>query len=125
MRFLLFLCVALLAVACKSPDVVCTAVGCVNGLIVEVQNAPAGPITVQATDGSAGDSVHTITCPGESGCTNTVFFLGSTPASAQLTITTTSGTRRQVVRATYTTSQRNGPRCPDICRSGVGRITWR
>jgi len=122
MRSILALVVALAVVACES-STVCTLIGCLNGLTVEIQNAPAGPITVQAIEGASG-SVHTATCPGTSGCTNKLFFPEFLPSQARLTITTTVGTREQVVTPTYETRQPNGPKCEPTCRGGTARVVW-
>ena len=118
----LALVVALAVAGCQS-STVCTLIGCLNGLWVEIQNAPAGPITVQASEGTSG-SVHTEACPGTSGCTNKLFFREFSPNQVRLTITTTGGTREQVAVPTYETSQPNGPKCGPTCRSGTVRIVW-
>jgi hypothetical protein len=114
---------ALAVVGCES-STVCTLIGCLDGLTVEIQNAPAGPITVQATVEGASGSVHTVTCPGTSGCTNKFFFSEFTPSQTRLTITTTAGTREQVVTPTYETFQPNGPKCGPTCRGGTARVVW-
>ena len=123
MRLILAL-VAALAVAGCEYSTVCTLIGCLNGLTVEIQNAPAGPITVQATVEGTSGNVHTATCPGTSGCTNRLFFPEFAPSQAHLTITTTAGSRELVVSPTYTTSQPNGPKCAPTCRSGTVRVVW-
>ena len=116
--------IAALAVVGCDYSTVCTLIGCLNGLTVEIQNAPAGPITVRASTEDASGSVYTATCPGTSGCTNKLFFPEFAPSRAQLTITTTAGTREQVVTPTYETSQPNGPKCGPTCRSGTARVVW-
>jgi hypothetical protein len=114
------------ALACRrDTSIACTAIGCVNTLSVEVQDAPPGPITVQATPVGTPDSMHTAACPGETGCTNTVSFRDFAPVHVHLTITTTAGVRRWDVRPNFDTSQPNGPGCPEICRYGTVRLTWR
>ena len=119
----LALIVALTVAGCEY-STLCTLIGCASGLTVEVQNAPAGPITVQASIEGASGSVYTATCPGTSGCTNSLFFPEFTPSQAHLTITTTAGTRQQVVTPAYTTSQPNGPKCGPTCRGATVRVVW-
>ena len=119
----LALVVALTIVGCEY-STVCSLIGCRTGLTVDIQNAPAGPITVQATIEGESGIVYTVTCPGTSGCTNLLFFADFTPSQAHLTITTTAGTRQQVVTPTYTTYQPNGPRCAPTCRSATVRVVW-
>ena len=123
MRLLITLTAAIWVVGCQS-STACTLIGCESGLTVEVQNAPPGPITVQASVIGASGAVYTATCPGTTGCTNAVFFPAFTPEQARLTITTTAGTRQQDVTPSYTTSQPNGPRCGPTCRNATVRIMW-
>lgn len=120
---LIALLAAAFAVACEY-STACTLIGCFNGLSVEIQNAPPGPITVDASVPGSSGTVHTATCPDTLGCTNTVLFREFTPSQVRLTITTTAGTRQQDVTPTYTTSQPNGSKCGPTCRSSTVRITW-
>ena len=123
-RFAVFTAVVL-AVGCQRETTkACTLIGCVNTLTVEVQNAPAGPITVQAMPVGTPDSVHTAACPGDSGCTNAFYFVNFAPVHVHLKVTTTAGTREWDVRPKFLTSQPNGPGCAEICRSGTVRLTW-
>jgi hypothetical protein len=123
-RYVLLAAVAL-ALACdRGRTTDCTLIGCQSELTVEIQNAPPGPITVQAIVPNGSDTVHTAACPGDTGCTSTVSFAAFAPVHVHLTVTTTAGTRRWDVRPRYGTMQPNGPRCPDICRYGTVRLTW-
>ena len=125
MRRYVLLAALALGLACRrDTTTACTLIGCVNDLTVEIQNAPPGPITVQAAPVGTPDTVHTAACPGETGCTNTVSFRDFAPVHVHLTVTTTAGTRQWDVRPSFQTSQPNGPRCPEICRYGTVRITW-
>jgi hypothetical protein len=125
MRRYAFLAAAALALACgRDTSTTCTLIGCVNDLTVEIQNAPPGPITVQAVPVGTPDTMHTAACPGETGCTNTVYFRDFAPVHVHLTVTTTAGTRRWDVRPNVQTSQPNGPGCPEICRYGTIRLVW-
>jgi hypothetical protein len=123
-RYVLFAVVALTLACDRDRTTVCTAIGCVNDLTVEIQNAPPGPITVQVEPIGTPDSVHTATCPGETGCTNIVYFRDFSPVHVHLTVTTTAGTRRWDVRPSVRTSQPNGPGCGDICRFETVRLSW-
>jgi hypothetical protein len=121
----------LMLIACAAPlascglfPTGCNLVGCVNALSVEIENAPAGPITVQARVPNSSDSALTASCPGASGCTNRVSFPNFLPSEVQLTITTTQGTRTQVASPAYQTSKPNGDRCDPTCRNGEVRIRW-
>ena len=125
MRRYVLLAAVTLTLACDSDRTrVCTEIGCANDLRVEIQNAPPGPITVQATPVGTPIGVQTAACPGETGCTNTVYFRDFAPVHVHLTVTTTAGTRRWDVRPNFLMSQPNGPGCPEICRYGTVRLTW-
>ena len=124
MKHLVIVALFAFTLACDRTTTACTLIGCVNDLTVVIQNAPPGPITVQATPVGTPDTVHTATCPGETGCTNTVHFVQFAPVHVHLTVTTTAGTRRWDVRPSFHTSQPNGPGCPDICRYGTVRLMW-
>ena len=117
-----------IALACsrREAPVACSLIGCVNTLVLEVQNAPPGPITVRATPVGSADTARTIVCAGETGCTNVVAFpAGFAPARVQLTVTTTAGTRDWDVTPMYDTSRSNGPKCGEVCRFGTVHIAWR
>ena len=123
-RFAVFAAIVLTLACKRDTERACTLIGCLNTLTVEVQNAPPGPITVQAVPIGTPDTVHTATCPGDGGCTNAVYFVDFAPVHVHLKVITIAGTREWDVRPSFLTSQPNGPGCPEICRSGTVRLTW-
>ena len=123
MRRPLWLVAVAITAACNS-SFDCTLIGCVSGLTVVIDNAPPGPITIEATTSGAPGPIHTGACPATIGCTNTVFLAAFTPSRAQLTVTTTAGTRQQEVTPNYVTSQQNGRRCSPTCRNATVHIAW-
>ena len=108
----------------RETPTMCTLIGCGNDLRLEIENAPHGPLTIRATPVGTPDSARTVTCPGDTGCTNSAYFLDFAPVHVHVTVTTTAGSREWDVRPTFLTSQPNGPRCPEICRSGTVRLRW-
>jgi hypothetical protein len=102
----------------------CTLIGCESGLTVVIDNAPPGPFTVQGTAAGAAGVVRTGGCPDTSGCTGTVFLPAFTPGRAQLTVTTSAGTRQHEVTPAYATTRPNGPRCGPTCRNATVRVAW-
>jgi hypothetical protein len=103
----------------------CNLVGCLTGLSVEVTNAPAGPITVEAhASGAANNAVYTASCPSSTGCVNTVYFPDFTPTRVQLKITTTAGTRTTEAFPKYTRQQPNGENCSPTCYVSDVQFTW-
>ena len=125
MKQLIMWVVVAFALACDRPATPCTLIGCANDLGVEIENAPPGPLIIQAVPIGTPDSTRTITCPGETGCTNGGRLLGFAPVHVHLTVTTTGGVRVWDVRPSYITSRPNGPRCGEICRNGTVRLVWR
>jgi hypothetical protein len=123
MRRFLPLVMALAALSCTISSV-CTLIGCNSGLTVQIQNAPTGPLSVVAVDVQSPASQYTASCPGDTGCTNQVFFRDFTPGSVNLMVTTTAGTRQITVAPTYETSRPNGPNCAPTCRSATIVFTW-
>jgi hypothetical protein len=114
-----------IALSCDRAPIVCTAIGCESSLVVEIQNAPAGPITVQVTPPGPPGPTHTATCPESIGCTNRVRFGAFGPGLTRFTVTTVAGTRTWELTPSYTTTQPNGRRCGPICRTAVVQIARR
>lgn len=103
----------------------CNLVACAgNGLIVTVDSAPPGPLTVNARVPNGPDTTFTASCSGDGRCTNTLLFGNLFASEVELTIITTAGIRVRRVRPVYQTSQPNGRSCPPTCRSGRVTVNW-
>ena len=123
MRHRLSLIAVAITVACDA-GIDCTLIGCDSGLTVVIDNPPPGPITIQATAADEPGAVRTGSCPGTSGCINTVFLAAFTPGRVQLMVTTSAGTRQQDVTPSYVTSRPNGPKCGPTCRNATVHVAW-
>jgi hypothetical protein len=122
MKGVLSLTAIVLSLGCDGIN--CTLIGCDSLLRVEIRNAPAGAITIAGTAAGSPGIARTTSCPGPGSCTVTVQLVGFTPDRAQLSVTTTSGTRQWDVRPAYTTSQPNGADCGPTCQQGDVTVTW-
>lgn len=108
-------CVALCAVAsgCEGAlPVDCTNIGCENGLIVNIQGAPQGPVTVEAS--APGLQTQTQVCPAGLPCAS-VMFLDFTPPTATITVTIGDRTSTSQVTLAPRHVQPNGPGCLPGC----------
>ena len=122
MRSIILIAAVLTLVGCEF-STVCTLIGCDSGLTVQVQNAHAGPITIQARVSGDSTQAHTMSCT-PSTCGNSAFFRDFTPTAVQLVISTSAGTRTQDVTPTYVTSQPNGKGCSPTCRNARVTVAW-
>ncbi len=112
--------------ACDAFITGCTLIGCANTLTVEVANAPAGDVVVQARTAGSSDSVQTVTCPDGPGCfaPNRAQFVNFLPSRVELTITTSAGVKTATLQPEYANSYPNGRSCGPECTQGTVRFTW-
>ena len=112
--------------SCGSPPflpVVCTEIGCDDGLTVIVADAPAGPYSVELV--LPGGERRAAECPEASRCEAGFFFAGVAAREVAITVTSSAGARTITVRPTYTASRPNGRGCPPLCRQGTVKISLR
>ncbi len=108
--------VALLAaLACRSPALVCTAIGCDDGLQVDITATVAqGTVTIEAS--APGTPTRMASCTLTNG--RCLITLGQfTPDAVTLVVTSSAGTVTTSLQPAYTISRPNGPDCPPTCRS--------
>ncbi len=111
----------LTALACENSKL-CTLIGCLNNLTIEIQNPPDGPMTARAFGAvNLGDGGPDFRCA-PSSCL--LFYSGDVPERVDVTITTPTGTRTFTVTPRITTSRPNGPNCAPVCQSGIATVTW-
>ncbi|MGE5360074.1 MAG: hypothetical protein ACM3NQ_13735 [Bacteroidales bacterium] len=91
----------------------CTAIGCTDGLIVEVTGAPTGAsvtVTAIAPDGSSKSGPCLST-----GTACTAYLDGFMPATATLRVSWNSNTVEFEITPAYVTTYPNGRDCPPAC----------
>ena len=114
MKTLRAVCLLVVAmVGCVPTTENCTLIGCLNGLMVRLEGAPAGPWTVQVT---SGNTTRTQECPAGGNCAGQVFFSGLEPTTVNVTVTRgANSVTYNNLTPTANTVQPNGPRCAPTC----------
>lgn len=107
---------AITSCAPREPDArACTMIGCESGVAVDLSAMPEGAFSVELTP-LPGDDATVKQCTTAAACGRSLFFAGVSADSVSVKVTTSAGTRTVRTRATYTTSQPNGPQCDPTCR---------
>lgn len=119
MKLLTALCVVLV-LGCSSteeePQVICTLIGCENGLNVQVNSSLTQSFTVTVRAGS-GEQLHSFTCnPGQ---TCQAFVAGQTPDEVTVTLATAQGPVSKTFQPEYRLNRPNGPDCPPECKQAT------
>lgn len=111
--------------ACDSPTVVCTNIGCFSGLLLSLDELPAGDFTVDVHPTTLEGPAFTATCEGGIGeCQQEIFFHGINATRVYVEITTSLGSvLHEVLNIDYEPRRLNGPRCGVTCRVGELRVT--
>jgi hypothetical protein len=110
---------AALAAGCMNPTI-CTLIGCVEGVTVRLQNAPAGGqlrVELLLPDGTS----RVQYCPTDLGCT-AVFFENASPERAVVRVSTPTATHEQSITPAYARSYPNGRRCDSGCVQGTATV---
>jgi hypothetical protein len=104
----------------------CELVGCVTGLLVTVENAPAGGYTAfaRAGEGERAREVR-VTCPDGRGCGARVLLEGLDAGPVDLTISTANETRYFRLNPTFVKQQPNGAKCGPTCYYAEDSVSWR
>jgi len=112
--------VALLA-GCNGITGGCTLIGCANGLIVNLAQAPTSAYRIEVFAIESGP--HFIfECANPAQCGPGAAFNDFMPEAVTIRVTTSAGTREETVHPTYDVSQPNGPNCGPECRQAQGTV---
>ena len=99
----------------------CTAIGCVDQLVIHFATIPTAPVRVELRERSPTDSVvRSYGCNDALSCLTGPVFSDFTPKQLFVTVITSAGTRTTEIRnIKYTEYRPNGPHCDPICRSAA------
>lgn len=99
---------------------VCTEIGCVDGLTVQLEGVIPSTFTVEAV--VPGDSPILVQCSSDQPAIpcagDHLFFEGFTPEEVTIRISWKDGQVSETFRPSYERVQPNGPGCPPECRQG-------
>lgn len=99
--------------ACAVNEVICTEIGCNDGLTVQLEGAPQGPWTISV---SAQGFSQAKDCAAGGNCGGLMFFEEFTPPAVNVTVTRGSNSvTYENLSPTPRTVQPNGARCDPIC----------
>jgi hypothetical protein len=129
LRSVLFTSAAAAALYCTpsrqqpKPGVVCTLLGCSNGVIVHLAARPTTTFRVELIPAHGTDGTrYAFECQRADECPEDIMFPDIITESARVVVTTPAGTRETAAgRLVYTSRNPNGPRCGPECRQA--RIT--
>ncbi len=112
------------ALACtrsSEPQVMCTMIGCENGLSVVVEDPPAGDY--QLVLNAPGEQDRVRDCTANEPCDRGAFFGNFEPETVTVRVVAGTDTLRSVtVSPEWRDNQPNGPDCPPTCRQAVVTI---
>lgn len=115
-----FLLALFLATGCDSPTEVCTLIGCLSGLTVELNSLPVGAFTVEVLPDApiANPPTYRVECPGVSEpCSSSILFPDLFPARVRVRVTTSLGSvTHPATNVSYNTTYPNGRQCSPACR---------
>jgi hypothetical protein len=121
-KFVIALCVALAATACKedSSGLVCTDVACYAGLTVQVPAEASAPYTVKLRALNVpGPLTWTAECTAALGCGQLFRAHGFTAEKVEITVTWAGGTSTRSFTPEYKDVFENGPDCPSCKQATV------
>lgn len=102
--------------------VVCTEIGCANGLTVRLPVLPSAPFKVELITSIGPDQIvsEAYECTAGNLCAQEFLFSDKTPSNATIRVTTSAGVRiTEVANIMYRQSQPNGPACPPLCANAT------
>jgi hypothetical protein len=112
-----------LTAGCDSPTEVCTLIGCLSGLTVQLNSLPVGSFTVEVLPEVALENppIYRVECPGVSEpCSSAIRFPDLFPARVRVRVTTSLGTiTHPATNVSYNTTYPNGRQCSPACRRGT------
>jgi hypothetical protein len=102
----------------QKPVVVCTLLGCTNGVVVHLSSHPQTTFRVQLVPhGGTYGTTYVFNCERANQCPDDIMFPGIITESASITVTTPAGSREtSVAGLVYTTRYPNGQHCGPECR---------
>ncbi len=109
-------------------DKVCTAMGCLGGITVHLDQRPTVPFTVTVTELVATGTplTRTVDCPDTIRCADgtNILFEGFSATSFRIQLKTAAGeSSKDFVNVQYSTNHPNGPTCPGSCSSATIEMT--
>ena len=103
-----------LFLGCSGP-LVCTEIGCDDGLVVRFDRTPTGAFRVEA-QGDGADPPAVFECADTSRCPPSAFFPGLVAERVTVRVTTPEGTVAQQFTPKYERQYPNGRSCGAACR---------
>lgn len=109
---------AVTVAACNTVDpIVCTQIGCSDGLRVEIDGSVETPVTVTVTTSTGETQSRIAQCSGSERCG--VFFEDFTPDEVTVTWEAAGETGESTFTPTYEAVHPNGEDCPPECMIGT------